>query len=301
MNTWARLTFIGLLFGLLTLAGCRATLGDEPLAAESPSHPAAPSDPHLVPCNCVASIPSMGTMCITTHLKWVEGYLDRADPAKAKKFWRAAVATADGRKVSLIAGAISASGETDATLRGIVPPGVTGFAPGLAIEHCEGGPGIAGCDSEVCTLRGGFLHVQFSPATRFTSRFWAPWPFIVRTKAIPAGAYSSDFILLSIPGGGGPLREVVYRTNQESKDCSNAHTMDNTLTAVVVAQPFDGPIVNVMNTTSELEVLLSSGQAKIQPISGEDARFVREVCDFVARVQLAPMPTTPAKPLPCVR
>ncbi len=303
MNTCASLVFIGSLLGVLSLAGCHASGVSEPLAAESTSHTEPTHDPHLVPCTCAASVPSLGTMCITSHLRWFEGYLDRSDPAKARKFWRAALATADGRKVTLIAGAISTIEESDVNLRGIVPPGVSGFAPGLTVEHCDGGPGIAGCDTELCTLLGGFIHVQVSPATHFTSRFWAPWPFIVRTKAIPAGAYSSEFVLLSIPSGGsgGPLREVIYRPNQDSKDCSNLDKPDTSPLSVVVAQPFDGTLVHVMNTTSELEVILGGGQAKPQDILGEDARFVREVCEFVARVRLAPIPTSPAKPLPCVR
>ena len=264
-------------------------------SADDPSN--YPVDP--APCDCHPSTPSLGTCCIQSRVIWYEGWIDRDMPGKAKRYWRASVPTSEGAIITLIAGAISADGEPNDDARGVAPPVSVGFTPGLNLEHCFGGPSASGCKPEVSTLHGGFLYAQVDSAVKIRSRFWAPWPYIVRTKAIPAGAYSTKFVLLAVPnaGGTGTLREVVYRPNQDMPDCSNAADTDAKPGTVVVAQPNDGSTVFSMTTVSYVE----ANSTAPQTLGGADAQFLRDVCAFAQLVKALPMPTVQAKPAPCTR
>ena len=307
MQIFPRVFRVGVLVAALVLCGCNSTnsstAGGVIIAAVRPDydkdHP--PANPP--PCKCTTSIPALGTFCITSNVRWKEGYLDRADPLKATRYWREEALTSDGRKITLIAGAISAIGEPILDRRGLVPPGVIGFEPGLEIEHCEGGPTAAGCQPEISTLRGGFLFVDVQPMSRLVRRFLSPWPFIVRTQAIPAGAYSTRFVLLSVPSGmgGGTLREVVYRPNQDSPDCDKAGDPDTSPVSVVVVQPNNGSVVHVLSTPMMFDTSPAWSAQGPVPLGSEDVRFLGEVCEFVKRVRLEPMPTTLAKTRPCSR
>ena len=299
----------GLLFACVVLACAACESGSASNSAteagvlfqdEEKGHSHPPTPPS---CKCVASLPSLGTLCIASHVIWKQGYLDSTIPNKKTTFWRAEMLTADGKKLSMVAGSISATMESDPEKRGLVPPGVVGFQPGLAIEHCEGGRGTTGCSSEVSTLRGGFVYAEIQPTFRYQPRWLFTWPFIIRTPAIPAGAYSGRLVLLTVPSGmgGDTLREVVYRPNQDTSNCDLAHMPDASPNMVVLAQPKDGPVVHIMSTPMMYEITPLGAATAPSKLNSEDERFLREVCAFVKRVRMEPMPSSLAKTDPCTR
>ena len=261
-----------------------------------------PPDSEPTQCDCTRSVPSVGVFCIKQNVQWYEGWLDPNLPAKKMRYWRATTITADGTVLQLIAGGISAETENDETKRGLVPPVLGGFEPGLSLEHCNGGQSPRGCLPECSKLLGGFLYVRVDPVMgRSQQRFWAPWPFVIRTKSIPAGAYSTKFVLLSVPdiGGGTTMREVVYRPNQESAACADAASPDSKSTTIVVAQPNDLSQVYAMSTVSQVEVTPQRVSQTPEQVLGADAQFLRSVCAFADRVMHEPWSNTRAKTNPC--
>lgn len=293
-----RVLGLGVALGAMVLSGCHASTG-----GGEPGYPPAGAGDKEPPCYCAPSIPATGMYCIGANLDWREGVLSPGSPDLSMRYWRASVKTADGKRISLVAGAISPVNEGDPARRGVVPPGVVGFAPGLALQQCAGRDSSEGCLSEITTLRGGFLHARVERDPGMIPRFGYAWPFIVRTPSLPAGTYSGVFVLLAAPGGmgGDMLREVVYRPNQEPRDCNRMGDPDNVAAAIAQAQPYAGSTLHLLKSPGFVEVTPLGASQSPQTIGPDDARFLSDVCRFVQSVERLPMPSKKAQPLPCTR
>ena len=171
---------------------------------------------------------------------------------------------------------------------GVEPPLKTGEVSrsGLEIEHCF--PSRDGGTSEVVTLHRGFMCVTVE-AGESQKDHVVPWPFIIRSHAIPAGAYSTDFVLLDINKEDGCTRAYAFRPNQKSfkpgteAKCESAATPDWLSTIKVYAHPYNGAILEMTETSY---VALESGQAAptaptmpIDPNSPE-SKFLIDTCEF---------------------
>jgi hypothetical protein len=164
---------------------------------------------------------------------------------------------------------------------GVQPPAVAGEnpAPGWDLSHCLGGPA-----NETVTLWQGFMCVHVETISGNAGVKLNPWPFIISTKTIAAGAYSTSYVLQSANLGNGSTREYVFRPNQaafENGNPGNVSDPETTNFAPIFAHPKDLP--NAQSYTKPGFITRpansSANWVALDPNSDE-SRFLSDVCNF---------------------
>lgn len=187
----------------------------------------------------------------------------------------------------LIAGPIGDPTSSDSKLKGIKPPereDGKAFKPGVSICHYKGSYNDGTCVPEIVRLHGGFLYVSATPSKSDTSaaeRAINPWPFIVRTPAMPAGPRASKFVMLNFPDHfGGTLSEHLFRPNQSQKSCGSFTDPNGETGAEVLA--LAAGQVHVLKSVCSLTTPSTTPQPATLTPSEEN--FLKAVCEFVEDV-----------------
>jgi hypothetical protein len=226
-----------------------------------------------------SSDPADGVHLIWANLAWHEATLPAPDNRAFR--WAQVFGTNPDdatQQITLIVGAID-GGSTP----GIKPPLLSGEGakPGWDLQHCKGADG----KKEIVTLNRGFMcvHVEGTDGLDKTKRF-PIWPFIVRTKTIPAGAYSTSYVLLAMDKTDNTTREYVLRPNQiifdaKESSCDNIASTD-TSKSEVHAHP-----VNELDQTTQVPQCICrpdtlSPAQSWRDMSDDEQRFLKDVCAF---------------------
>jgi hypothetical protein len=223
--------------------------------------------------------PSLGMHYINKNLVWYQGQFTDGSGV-VRPFWYATtdtLSTASGDDtITIIAGSV---GEPDLGYS-VAPPVQSGenYQRGLCVEHVLGaGDG----KREVVTVTRGFLwvHVQSKAAARGKLPLW---PLVIRTKAIPAGAYSTEFVLLALRVSDDvPLREYAFRPNQQADGCDRAAEPDEAKSVIVYVQPKDDDVQSLDDTKT---IAYNAGPSTLSTHATIDdaaeAKFIRDACAF---------------------
>lgn len=278
-------------------ASCDSRCRSKPAPAQaqvqiSSSPDAAPTQIARAACPPTA-YPAQGMYTISPSLVWYESELPGAKPRKF--YWAKTGATGlTGKKtLTLIAGSIGDPKQGHC----VKPPAKADemYNPGIDLEWC---PGSEPCVPETVNIRRGFLWVRADDNRNGNGGLIIPWPLIIKTRGVPAGAYSTEFVLLTMTTPADvSLREYVLRPNQEATDCTKAAGEDQNHQGSVVGAEPPGKLFK-MNSTSY--VLLENGtSAKYSVTAGSpEDQFLQDVCIFV-KDAMGHLTTNVHPQLPC--
>ncbi len=263
------------------LIGCREAPQPQPAPASKPVEQSSVAGARITP------DPISGMYRLENKIDWRLAKL----PSGIEFYFAKPVVTTlsgDWVTLTLIVGSI---GKTNAC---VVPPLKNNnetFVPGITVEHCP----HTDTDPEVVTIHRGVLCVNAVPcrtdevtalmATHPKGNQIPIWPFILRTPAIPAGAYSGEFITLSLNLTNGVNRMYVIRPNQQyfsgsSTECAKSDAQEQKPTMEMYAHP-DGGANIAMKQTSY--VMMEGGKTPpttSSPVAAPEDKFVRDTCEF---------------------
>ncbi len=278
-------------------SGCQATpqppvsnpTTPQPVTVAPPR--AAPLAPARVRSNPSKQDPSINMYRLTDPIEWKSAKL--SDEGPEFYYAQADVLTeandVDRVRLTIIVGSIGKIGAC------VAPPlhANEKAVPGVLIEHC---PHTDADPKEVVTIHRGVLCVHAEPCGPEVSQKYALkgqkgnqfpiWPFILRTPAIPAGAYSGEFVALTVNLTSGVNRMYVFRPNQDAfgsgagADCTKSSALEITPKTIVYAHPDGGANLTLTQTSC---IVMEGGKAPpttTTPIVAPEDKFLGETCEF---------------------
>jgi hypothetical protein len=224
--------------------------------------------------------PAQGVYGIQEPVQWHEVMIPAEHGVLEHRFKWANVATVNGQCLTLIAGAVGDPNAVDVCDRGVAAPAKTpAYKPGLTLRDDRGGPDTP----ERATIRGGFLVLMATQsAAKVQGMQWSPWPLVVGTPRLPGAAESGWCVFLTVPDfDGTSLRECVLRPNPHPvSDLVDSPDGDTGETIHVDWSSRTGADWHFH--LSEVSMVdWFGGDAKVTPIDGDDARFLRDVARFI--------------------
>lgn len=190
--------------------------------------------------------------------------------------------------ILLVAGPIGDPQATDGDLRGVKPPDhhdPADYKAGVSVCHFLGKYDASKCTPEIVRLQSGFLYVSAERIETHSDRTRAinPWPFIIRTPAMPAGPRASSFVMLAYPDRfGGLLSEHLLRPGQPSEDCTPVDDVNDAGAEVLCRA-----LGQFYTLTAPGSLSIPASEAQPAPLTESEVRFLKDVCEFVNKLKIS--------------
>ncbi len=259
------------------------------LMKSSQFEPAQAERPFEVHAFAETPTPALGMHHVAIVPEWYRGTLDASgDPAK--QFWFTVIksnALDDGkeRTITLVAGSLGDAAGFSVKLP--ARDGETDLHTGLCVQQYPN-DGPPRCVPIV--LNYGFIWAFVDKPSGpgqvpGPKAFW-PWRLIIKTRAVPAGAFSTQFALLAIADRSGKsIREFVFRPNQADACCSAPAVPDNMPSVIVYGQPFDAQ-VETLTTPQQIRVEDGTKYVEAIVVGSPEETFLKAACTFAHAAKL---------------